>query len=77
MSEANPLSFDRDTAWASPDVLAERERCFALIGVLAHGLHEQALHQALRAIRSGASRAEMVSLGLPWSLDPNGRKYQP
>jgi hypothetical protein len=61
----------------SEEILAERERIYALVSVLFHGLHAQALSQCLRAIRSGKTRAEMITLGVPWSIGPNGAKHTP
>lgn len=67
MPETNPLDLTRPAANAAPEVLAERARIHEIFAVLAAHPHEQAMRQALRAIRSGATRAELSVLGTPWS----------
>ena len=59
----------------SAEVLADRERIYEIVTVLRHGLHTEALTQALRAIRNGKSRAELVPLGAPWRLNPDGSRH--
>lgn len=71
------LERNDDMSEPSPEVLAERERVYEIVTVLRHGLHTEALSQALKAIRNGKSRAELIPLGAPWRLNSDGSRYEP
>lgn len=61
----------------SPEVAADRERIYEIVQCLMWGLTQQALAQALKAIRDGRTRGDLVALGAPWRLGPNGAAHQP
>lgn len=61
----------------SPEVAAERARVYELVATLGHGLHVEHLRRALKAIRDGKSRVDLVPFGPPWSLTPDGSAYAP